>query len=304
MVGFVSLTGITIQSWDELPADEQSQWLEVMFHLNLPPLTDSSLATGSKPDDPVVISNRLSGDPLLAGKVLAVANSAAMGRTREVQSLEQAVVYLGSNLIEIIVAAYQLESMLHTWGDYPRGFFMYVRNWAAAASTLAYNITLNIKRPMASELGTAALLARLGALLFGAATPLPDSRYLEIANDAGRLKLETLTWGLTSPVLSGQLARGWGLPESLSVMLERSWEPLFHEMPDDEESCHLTIVASAVTLAVAVVGNQKFDARAVLDRANSATLKANLRTFGIMDKVISACGTTRMQRELTALLNK
>ena len=289
---------IMIQPWEDLLEDERSEWLNLINGLNLPPLTSVG-STDS--DDPAVFARQISSDPLLAGKVLAVANSAAMGRSREVQSLEQATVYMGTNLVQTIVVAYQLESMLHERKDYPRKFFTYIRDWAAASSCLGYNIAVNVMRRQASETGTAALLARLGALVLGTAQPRPDAQYPEMQNEAGRLKLETGTWGVTSPVLSGQLARAWGLPEQLCIMLERSWEPLFNEMPDSEESRRLTMVTAAVALGVSAVGNPRFDARTVLERANSEVLKANLRKLGLLDKVVAACASTRTQRDLTAL---
>jgi len=302
MTDLPSADEMFVQPWDDLLADEHEYWLKLIRELNLPPLVTGGTG-GDGLLDPEEITRQISGDPLLGAKVLAVANSAAMGRAKEVVSLEQAVVYMGGNLVQTIIAAYRMEALYSDAGDYPRDYFYLVQVHAALASVIAYNIAGAVLRPMAAEIGTAALLSRMGALLFGVLPNAPGPEYKRLG-EAERLKYETDTFGITGPVLSGQLTRHWGLPEELCALLEDAWRPTVEKLESGQPATARLIIGTANTLAGAAANSDYFDAKVILDRFSTEMLRQNLKDRGIFDKVVDICASTVVQRELKAVKNR
>ena len=286
-----------VQPWEDLLADEHAFWNKLINDSNLPPLIFSNADATGLPE-PAELARLINADPLLAGRVLAVANSAAMGRAKEVSDLELAVVYLGANVVQTIVAAYRVEQVFQPGGVGDPDYLRFIQSWSAASAVIACNVTAAIDRRQAPEAGTAALLSRVGSLLFVYLDHPPGPDYLRIRNDANRLKLETAAWGITGPVLSGRLARRWGLPEGLCRLLETSWEPEVTELEPGNERQLQVVVATSVVLGSNAVMSERFDAGVVLDRNSTAVLRANLDRFKLRDRFVDICSSRTVQREL------
>jgi len=294
---------IPVQHWSEIAESDRDFWEGLIAKLTLPPLMREGavLNLSSSDCEPAEVVERLRADPLVCAKILAVANSAAMGQARQVTSLERAIVLLGYNLVQAIVTIYYMEYTLHEWPGYSLAHFDYVRRWSAGASVLAHNCARAARLEDPGSISTATLLARLGSLLLGMSPKPPDSSYHEMPNEISRLRLEQATWAVTSPVLSGQLARLWGLADSTADLIERSWEPLFLELPANYDAKVVLIVGAAIVLAAGYLGGPRFDARVVIGRYNNERLKANLDRHDLTDQLVAVCANTRVLKELKTI---
>jgi HD-like signal output (HDOD) protein len=192
-----------------------------------------------------------------------------------------------------------MELVLRQWPAYPQLHLKFVRAWGAGAGVLAQHCATAARLPDPSLVSTTALLARLGALIFGLVKPLPGAEYRQQANELARLEQEDWQWGVSHPVLSEQLARDWALPELLCTMLGRSSDALVQELPDAADK-GLIIATTAGVLAAGHLAQQKTEGRILLDRVAYETLKANLKQHKLLDPCLAAFGTPRVQRELAA----
>src|SRR5512147_2242322 len=103
-----------VPHWDELAEDVRARWDSLLKLIDLPPLVFETMAINLQGDagEPKFLARRIGTDPLLAAKVLAVANSAAAGQIKEVTSVERAIIQLGLNMLHYIVLAYYLETIV------------------------------------------------------------------------------------------------------------------------------------------------------------------------------------------------
>lgn len=289
--------------WEQLPDDTRRRWLHGVTHIALPPLLLELHELGADPDEfnPDRVAALLARDPLLGGKLLAVANSAAMGQSQPVTTLDRAVITLGYNIVQAIIVAYGLEAILRKWPDYPQRHFQFVRRVSAAAALLAAEISTQGRLRSAKLLGTAALLSRLGALVIGLTQPAPELGYRQIPNEVLRVKYEQDLWGISTPVLSGQLIRHWGIPDPVPTLVERHCEPLFVELEPGREQLSSLVLATATVLAAPFVTAGQLEPFALLDRYAYEQLKHNLREHRLWDPVCALAGHKRLKRELTAV---
>ncbi len=292
---------LLVQTWASLPPDRRSYWMNVFRHVPIPPsLMDiGSMGEIGEIVNPKEMAAKVGLDPLLAAKILAIANSAALRLGNRVTTLERAIIHLGTNLVQSTVMAYRMELMLNRWPTYPKIHLNYIRNWGAGSSVLAQHCASAARLTDTGIIGTVALLARLGGLIFGLVKPAPSIVYQQVVNEVERLKLEEFTWGVSHPVLSEQLAHEWKLPENLCVMLGRASEPLLQELPDAADK-GLIIAAACAALAVAFMARPKTDGRILFDRSAYKMLKANLKLHKLMEPCLATFDIQRVRRELTA----
>ena len=288
--------------WEDLSVAAREPWLARVVELPLPPLTLGLGVSSASIEEmePAVVSEKVSADPVLAGKVLAVANSAAMGLVEPVTSLERAVVHLGYHLVQIIVVGYHLEAVIGRWPYYPRDHFDYIRRWSSGCSVLAHHIAGAAGMSEQPTVATAALLARLGSLLL-ALEWAPGRDYQLMTDELARLRYEEQRWGISAPVLSGRLARHWALPEPLPSLLEGLSEPLCRSAVAEEAARRLVVVSVAVVLAAAALGQVTDDAYQVLELPAYQVLLGNVRVQGLVEPVHTSWRDATVQRELEVL---
>lgn len=291
-----------VQPWDILPAPLRDHWQRVLAEVPIPPalISDIQLGIISEILDAKELTAKVGRDPLLAGKVLAVANSAALGLSGRVTSLERAIIHLGTNLVQAVVLAYQMELVLKHWPGYPREHLNYVRAWGAGSSVLAHHFANTLRLPDAGTISTAALLARLGSMLIGLVRPAPGTEYRQTTTEVHRLELENRVWHITHPVLSERLALLWGLPEVIQAMLLHCADAFFMTLKKAPADRIQLVIATASALTSAYLAQPKVDGRILLDRAAYDTLKSNLKLHAIYDPCVATFTIPRVQRELAA----
>lgn len=165
-------------------------------------------------------------DPMLAARVLHLANSPFYGLPRQVGSLREAVLILGfSNLRSVVLSTGMI-------GVFPDGEGV-SHSLATAAAARSLAISLGMDQGMAY---TAGLLHNLGALLMGHFSP---DHWQALAGESplegdGRLMKERQTFGFDHCELGAEIAGDWHFPAAIRAAIR------LHRRPPDEPGEGLT----------------------------------------------------------------
>jgi HD-like signal output (HDOD) protein len=292
---------MSIVLWDEIPESKRDYWHSMLTQLALPPAIQNFKGLDFNIDafEPQQLSLIIGRDPILAGKILAVANSAAFGPRKNINSLQRAMIHLGFNLVKCVINTYLLESVFRNHPGYPRNHLDYIRRWSAGAAVAAFHFAGG-KTDKAQMLSTATLLSKLGALVVGLGEPIPGTNYRAVPNEKERLAFEQLAWGVITPDLSHRLALHWDFPEPLPTLMQRHWEPYVNGLPPTEENRNLVIIAASLALTASYLEKTESVALTILDRQANAVLKANLDQQGIYANICDTWSSTVLQREIAA----
>ena len=165
-------------------------------------------------------------DPILAARVLRLANSPFYGLSRQVGSLHEAVVVLGfSNLRSIVLSA----GLIGAFSDSEA--ISHSLATAAAARSLAKSLRLD--QGMAF---TAGLLHNLGALLLGHFAPDQWQALSGVPMETAvsRLLKERETFGFDHCELGAEITADWRFPDAIQAAIRS------HPIPSDETPDVLT----------------------------------------------------------------
>lgn len=172
------------------------------------------------------VAKLFSLDPLLAGKVLQLANSGLYGRRYPVQSVLHAVAVLGLKDITRIAITAALSSGL------PRDTSPWIRSWwrhSLASAIIADHVGL---RDLDLDFGyTAGLLHAVGVLALFRNDPEGYAHLADSAAAEGRdlFDLERDRYGFDHAQLSGLALAEWGIPENLQQAVSQY---CFSDAPD------------------------------------------------------------------------
>jgi len=202
------------------------------------------------------LAERLSVDPVLAGRVLRMANSAAYNRGTEVTSLNRAAVMLGLRTLKVLALGFTLANELPHEGK-DGGFDLQVY-WhrslvnAVAARAIAGAVTSRQRE----EAFIGGLLSGVGKLAMARVDPEMYSAPVERSGGWPTDALEREMLGFSSGEVCGALLKAWGLPETIAVAASHAERP--DALPADAppETRELTNLISVGTLA----GDVSFDA--------------------------------------------
>ena len=250
---------ITECNWDSLNPDLQCIWnAKIDVLLPAPPLLNelSSHHLTLEHFDARELADKVGHDAVLGGRILAVANSARFGLRQPMTSIQRAMVHMGFNLVKSIISTYMLESGFANAPQIPDKHMEFVRHWTAGAAVLAFRWGQQADLGDPSTASTLALISRLGTFLLGGADPPPDDGYRNLASEPERLAFELDTWHVTTPVLSGELARRWNIPHPIPELLENLWMPSAKVLPPhplDPYLQLLILVAGSLELTAGVV---------------------------------------------------
>jgi len=197
------------------------------------------------------LAHMVSKDPVLAARVLRLANSPFYGLSRQIGSLREAVAILGFGSLRGLVLSAGLISAFSASDSAGVRHSLAV---AAAASALAAG--LGLERNTAF---TAALLHNLGALLLGHFAPLPWATLAAGPDDNARLTRERQVFGYDHCELGAEITRHWNFPAAIQRAIRHY--PLPSAQPA-EPVTDLTHAAWAILAAVQNDTTPIFDAGA------------------------------------------
>jgi len=168
-------------------------------------------------------------DPVMVGRILKLANSAAYGRPRPVIALTPDILMsIGIQGVRQVVLVFSLVSA-HRQGHCPA--FNYDEFWSRSVATgVAARLMGTVTRlAPPSELFTVGLLANIGRLALASLRP---ERYGALLAEAGGpfaptlSELEATTFGFTQLEVGTAMMRDWGLPKLFTDAV------LYHEAPE------------------------------------------------------------------------
>ncbi|MFN3215443.1 MAG: diguanylate cyclase domain-containing protein [Acidimicrobiales bacterium] len=156
----------------------------------------------------------ISNDPVLAARLLKVANSPSFGAGREVTNMDRAMMLLGLKAVKMLALSF---SLAPDPGDAPAGLSLgqYWYHSLLNAVTARYWAEL-VDRRVVEEAFLSGLISHLGRLILAKQT---GDRYQEV-DPGGRawptLGEEARVFGFSSAHVTEQVLREWGLPSLIA----------------------------------------------------------------------------------------
>ena len=193
------------------------------------------------------IATLVASDPVLSGRLLQLANAAAIGS--DAASIHQVVARLGLETVKNLALGFSLVD------QYSHGrctSFPYKKFWSESLlmGHLMRELAVAVHMGSADELFTCALLARVGCLGLATACPVEYATVLgKSLSGAPLLEQEVASLGLHHLDVSAALLREWGFPELLITPV------LLHESPSGYASLNaprMALIARALRVAYCV----------------------------------------------------
>lgn len=166
------------------------------------------------------VTEVVAADPGLASRVLAVANSAQFSMARRVVDLHQAVVLVGTSMVQTLAIA-SASSLLD--GE---GAMASRREHALDVACVARRIAPRVgARP--ADAFAAGLLHDVGELLLSQAYPTAYRQLLlEDLDHAAQLKTEKASFGLDHALLGAEHLLDWRIPDVIADAVADHHDPL------------------------------------------------------------------------------
>ncbi|MBU1331845.1 MAG: HDOD domain-containing protein [Gammaproteobacteria bacterium] len=192
------------------------------------------------------VARNIAMDPVIAAKVLRLANSARFRGNRESASVEDAAMRLGFNTLRTLVLASAVTGAFKA----PAGFDL-KGFWTHSFQVASISRVLAKQRGVAMETAfTCGMMHNIGELLIQTGAPELAERLnaCNQGNAAQRTALETLQLGFGFPEVGAELAKRWQLPELIQQAIAYQARPL--QAPADLPLPRL--LAQAVLIAEAL----------------------------------------------------
>ncbi len=185
----------------------------------------------------------LNTDPVMIGRLLKVANSAAFVRSRPAVALTPDVLMsIGLNTVHQVALTFALVA------EYRRGqckAFDYDRHWsrALACGAAMQQLGMQLRLAPAGELFTLGIMSTIGQLSM--ATLHPDA-YSELIREHGHpydprmSEAESQLFGYTHLEVAAALLRDWGLPAMFCEAVSHQEAPETLRQPENSRTARLT----------------------------------------------------------------
>jgi putative nucleotidyltransferase with HDIG domain len=218
---------------------------------NLEPLPVSAARLAGLVADPdsnlSSITEVISLDPSLTGRVLRAANSARSAARSNITNVNDAVIRLGRGTILSIVvgsaARKQLQRSLPAYGLGENALWKHSVAAAIAAETMGQICRVSVP----PEAFAAALLHDIGKLVLARFLDAPTLELIREAESSGHLdplQAEREILEVNHAELGGLIAQKWGLPESIVQGIS------YHHRPEESEFAICDVICAANDIAV------------------------------------------------------
>ena len=169
------------------------------------------------------ISSKVAQDTLISARVLRLANSAHFGRSREVGSIDEAVIRLGMQTLRTLVIASAVVGAIPKVEGIDLADF-----WGQTFEVALYSQELAKRCNVpADEAFTCGILHRIGELLITTIEPSLAAQIRAAVEQGGdEQELETKLLGFDSPSVGALLAKNWKFTPSLVAGIEFQRNPI------------------------------------------------------------------------------
>lgn len=199
---------------------EPARWktlVDTFSHVPRPPrlltqLVSLDLLSASSSQDLMAM---ISGEPLIAAKVLTAVNSPAYGLSRPVAGLGQAVTFLGLNSVRSICMQYALMQAFQA--DCPARAQRLSALWLASAlaGELCQHPMNRVGLPDPGGMTSAVVLSFLGGLAVTVGLPQAQLAHMPARDSLQRTLAEQSQWGVAAAEIGRMLMTRWELPASI-----------------------------------------------------------------------------------------
>ena len=207
------------------------------------------------------VARNIAMDPVIAAKVLRLANSARFRGSREASSVEDAAMRLGFNTLRTLVLASAVTGAFKTDSGFDlKAFWIHTFQVAGICRLLAK------QRGEAVETAfTCGMMHNIGELLIQTGAPeLAAQLNRSGKTDAAqRVALETLQLGFGFPEVGAELARRWQLPKVMQDAIAYQAKP--NQAPADMPLPRLIAQAVHIAETVRAHGGVSDEAKDALD---------------------------------------
>jgi len=157
-------------------------------------------------------------DPPFAAEILRFANSALFGARREIASLSQAIVLMGTDRVTAMATCVAMQKMVrHTVGN---PALRKIWHHSLVTALVSAQIARSARR-LQDVAYTAGLLHNLGTLGLMAAYPAEYTRMLQVTNEFGfdLLNTERALFEIDHCAAGAYLAQDWDFPDELAAAI-------------------------------------------------------------------------------------
>ncbi|MFP4458835.1 MAG: HDOD domain-containing protein [Candidatus Zixiibacteriota bacterium] len=262
---------------------------------SIPSLPTAAIKAVKMLQDPDVSISRLTKtieyDPALTSNVLRLANSAYFGANRQIESLRQAIVRLGTNNVFRLVVASAvapLSSQAVKGYDIPPGE-LWAHSVAVAITSENLRVELNLDAP--GYIFTAALLHDLGKIVLGNFGELDVEAILKTAKEreVSFDEAEMAVLGIDHAEVGAVLLEKWNLPKTISEAVR--WHHYPKYFPNDPIAIDLIHVGDNLCIKMGIgigidglkhrVSNESVER---LKMSNRIAEKVLLKTMGDLNE--------------------
>lgn len=169
------------------------------------------------------VARNIALDPVIAAKVLRLANSSRYRGVRESTSIEDAASRLGFNTLRTLVLASAVTGAFKADASFDlKGFWIHSFQVASISRLLAKQAGQD-----ADTAFTCGMMHNIGELLIQTGAPqyAPKLNTSKHGNAAGRAANETLQLGFGYPEVGAELARRWQLPKLIQTAIAMQARP-------------------------------------------------------------------------------
>jgi HD-like signal output (HDOD) protein len=177
------------------------------------------------------LAKKIGMDQSISAKVIRMANSVAFRRGKEVESISQAVIRLGSNQVRSIVVATTLSNAFPVIPGFDKNkFWQDTFSTAVIAKALAKHTSVNEETAF-----TCAMMHNIGELLLQIIKP-DECALIALAIESGepRLLAQRETFGFDYSQVGVALAKHWDFSENFCNAIEQQLDPLSYDEPSQE----------------------------------------------------------------------
>lgn len=192
------------------------------------------------------VARNIAMDPVIAAKVLRLANSARFRGAREATSVEDAAMRLGFNTLRTLVLASAVTGAFRTDSGFDlKAFWIHTFQVAGICRLLAKQCGEAVETAF-----TCGMMHNIGELLIQTGAPELAAQLNRSGktDSAQRVALETLQLGFGFPEVGAELARRWQLPKIMQDAIAYQGKP--SQAPADMPLPRL--IAQAVQIAETV----------------------------------------------------